>query len=125
VEQGVVTRRRVLVFVAVYALVLAAIAYFAGRAESRVEYFAAHSTSYCLNGVMADGTRTRARSAASNRHPLGTRIVLTKPGPGGIRRWVIRDRIGWGSQLDFWAPTCWHSRQWGRRHVTYRIERSR
>lgn len=54
---------------------------------------------------MADGTQTRTRSLAMNRHRLGTRIYVIdgdtgraghQKGPGGLRRWVVRDRIGWG-----------------------------
>jgi hypothetical protein len=85
----------------------------------------AHSTSYCLHGRMADGTATRPGSAASNRHPLGTVILLDRPGPGGRRRWTIRDRIGWGSELDLWAPSCAQSRAWGRRFVRYRVKHRR
>lgn len=85
--------------------------------------FSANSTSYCLSGRMADGTHTRAGSAASNRHPLGTKIRLTKPGPGGRRTWIVRDRIGHGSDLDLWQPTCAASRKWGRRKVSYRVVR--
>jgi hypothetical protein len=81
----------------------------------------AHSTAYCLHGRMADGTITRAASAASNRHPLGTRIRLTHPGPGGRRVWVIRDRIGYGSDLDFWQSTCQRARAWGRHTIHYRV----
>lgn len=77
------------------------------------------STSYCLNGRMADGSWTRAGSAASNRHPLGTRIRLTGRSFYGRRIFVIRDRIGWGSSLDLWAPSCGMSRSWGRRTVSY------
>jgi hypothetical protein len=86
--------------------------------------FGAHSTSYspCSSGtIMADGTHVRIGSAASNRHPLGTQITLTQPGPGGLRHWTIRDRIGWGSELDFWQPSCSGAVTWGRRYVTYRI----
>lgn len=85
--------------------------------------FTANSTSYCLSGRMADGTQTREGSAASNRHPLGTRLRLTRPGPGGRRLWVVRDRIGYGSELDLWQPTCGQSRAWGRRSVSYRVMR--
>jgi hypothetical protein len=85
--------------------------------------FTAQSTSYCLSGRMADGTYTRAGSAASNRHHLGTRIQLTRPGPGGRRVWVIRDRIGYGSDLDLWQPACGLSRAWGRRTISYRVIR--
>lgn len=81
----------------------------------------AESTAYCLTGVMADGTGVRAGSAASNRHPLGTRITLDRPGPGGRRRWTVRDRIGSGSELDLWVPRCGQATAWGRRIVTYAV----
>jgi 3D (Asp-Asp-Asp) domain-containing protein len=68
---------------------------------------------------MADGTRVRAGSVASNRYPLHTRLDVT-PAPGGRRIWVVRDHIGWGTQLDFWLPSCWSARQWGRRVVRVR-----
>jgi 3D (Asp-Asp-Asp) domain-containing protein len=74
------------------------------------------STSYCLQGLMADGTWTRAGSVAHNGYPLGTRLTIT-PSPTGARRFVVRDRIGWGTQLDFWLPSCAWALGWGRRVV--------
>jgi 3D (Asp-Asp-Asp) domain-containing protein len=74
------------------------------------------STGYCLRGTMADGTYTRAGSVAQNGYPLGTRLWIT-PSPTGQRRFVVRDRIGWGTQLDFWTPTCGQAIAWGRRVV--------
>lgn len=82
----------------------------------------ADSTAYCLRGTMADGTYTRHRSVAMNRHPLGTRIyVLGRGGPNGLRRFIVRDRIGYGSEMDFWRPSCSLARAWGRRNVSYKI----
>lgn len=89
--------------------------------------FAASSTSYCpgsSGSVMADGSHVRWGSAASNRHPFGTRLRLL----GGVRfrgrrTFVVRDRIGYGSDLDLWSPSCAASRQWGRRTVRYRLVR--
>jgi hypothetical protein len=80
------------------------------------------ATSYCLHGTMADGTYTRAGSAASNELPLHARIriVSRQPGPGGQRRFVIRDRIGWGTRLDLWHGSCSVARAFGRRRVMYR-----
>lgn len=77
------------------------------------------STAYCLSGRMADGTGVRAGSVAHNGYPLGTQLTIT-PSPTGARRFVVRDRIGWGTQLDFWLPSCAAARAWGRRtvHVT-------
>lgn len=86
--------------------------------------FAASSTSYspCSSGaIMADGTRTRFGSVASNRHPLGTRIRLVGARFGGRRTFTVRDRIGSGSELDFWTSSCAAARRCGRRRVRYRV----
>ncbi len=81
---------------------------------------AVSSTSYCLNGTMADGTPARRWSAAHNGLPLGTHVWIT-PAVRGRHRWTVRDRIGWGTQLDLWAPTCTQAIAYGRRTVHLRI----
>lgn len=67
-----------------------------------------------------------------NRHPLGTHIRirgvysggrLIGRAVGGLRMFTVRDRIGWGTELDFWSPSCSWSRLFGRRTVTYQITR--
>jgi 3D (Asp-Asp-Asp) domain-containing protein len=78
------------------------------------------STAYCLNGRMADGSQTRAGSVASNAYRLGTKLTIS-PSPTGRRFFVVRDRIGYGSQLDIWVPSCGQARTWGRRSVTVRV----
>lgn len=85
--------------------------------------FHVSTTNYCLHGTMADGSYTRERSAASNMHPLGTRIrIVGRPtGHRGMRRYVIRDRIGWGTSLDLWTPSCGTAIAFGRKNVTYKI----
>jgi hypothetical protein len=62
-------------------------------------------TSYCLRGRMADGTGTRPGSVANNSLPLGTRVSVW-PKVFGHRRWVVRDRIGYGTDWDFWNVSC-------------------
>lgn len=101
-------------------LIVAALAL---AAPAPAEAMTVGSTSYCLQGTMADGSYTRWGSVASNLHPLGTRIKVTRPRGGffGMKRFVVRDRIGWGSQLDFWHASCAGSRAWGRRTVRYRV----
>jgi len=74
------------------------------------------STGYCLQGRMADGSFTRAGSVAHNGYSLGTRLWIA-PSPTGRHRFVVRDRIGWGTQLDFWLPSCASAIAWGRRTV--------
>jgi hypothetical protein len=78
------------------------------------------STAYCLRGVMADGRSVYWGAVASNRHRLGTLIRLTRA--VHRKRWFrVRDRIGHGSQLDVWMPTCGMAIQWGRRVVSYEV----
>jgi len=78
------------------------------------------STAYCLTGTMADGTGVRAGSVASNQYPLGT-VLEVRPSPSGRRLWVVRDRIGWGTELDFWVSSCARAIAWGRRTVRVRV----
>lgn len=92
-------------------------------AASTALMFWASSTSYCLSGTMADGTQVRHRSAAQNSLPLGSKIKLDRAGPHGFRIWYVRDRIGHGSQLDFWSSRCSTSRNWGRRNVKFTVLR--
>lgn len=84
--------------------------------------YRASSTAYslCSSGtVMADGTGVRVGSVASNRHPLGTRLeVLDGPAAG---RYTVRDRIGYGSDLDIWMASCSAAIAYGRRVVAVRV----
>ena len=82
-----------------------------------------NSTAYCLRGTMADGTPVRYNSVAMNSVPLGTKIKVIRPKNGvfGRKYFVVRDRIGYGSQADFWMHSCTQARQWGRRQVTVKV----
>jgi 3D (Asp-Asp-Asp) domain-containing protein len=85
---------------------------------------AVSSTSYCPGSsgtMMADGHRVHVGAVASNRHPLGTRIRLIGAWFMRRRTFVVEDRIGAYSDLDFWSPSCSYSRTWGRRRVRYRV----
>lgn len=83
----------------------------------------ANSTCYALRGTMADGSYTRHRSVAMNNLPLGSKIRLTGRSFYGYRIFYVRDRIGWGSELDFWSASNSTCTSWGRRTVTYRVVR--
>lgn len=111
------TRIRRFIIVLTVALILGGIA----SADAR----SAGSTAYCLQGTMADGSYTRTGSIAMNSLPLGSIIRLHRSnwGPNGRRTFHVRDRIGYGSELDFWVPTCSAAYQWGRRRVTYYVMR--
>lgn len=83
---------------------------------------AVSSTSYCLRGQMADGTYTRNHSVAENHLPLGS-VIRTKRPVFGHHYWQVRDRIGYGSSLDFWSPTCGQALRFGRRQIAYTVVR--
>lgn len=91
-------------------------------AMAMMSWIPADSTAYCLRGRMADGTQTRARSVAQNTLPLGSMIKTNKPGPGGIYIWYVRDRIGSGSELDFWTPSCSDALRWNK-PIKFRVLR--
>jgi 3D (Asp-Asp-Asp) domain-containing protein len=78
------------------------------------------STAYApcsSGGRMANGQRPHAGAVAMNLLPLGTRIRVSRSPLGRRRAFVVSDRIGYGSQLDFWTPSCAKARAWGRRTV--------
>lgn len=83
------------------------------------------ATSYspCSSGsVMADGHRTYFGAVASNRHPLGTLLRFTHT-LYGRRYFRVRDRIGHGTELDVWQPSCSGAIAFGRRRIAYRVVR--
>lgn len=80
------------------------------------------ATAYCLRGTMADGTFTRGGSAAHNGYALGTRIhVSPAPWWWPSGNFTVRDRIGYGTDLDLWAPDCGTAIAYGRRSVSVRV----
>lgn len=99
---------------------LVPLAALADRPPTRLSHrIAVSSTAYCLRGGMADGTHTRPGAAASNRHPLGTRIRLERRALGR-RHFRVTDRIGHGTELDLWTGSCSAAVRYGRRRAVYR-----
>lgn len=85
--------------------------------------YVVQSTAYCPGSsgtVMANGRHVHFGAVANNMLPLGTRIRMARP-VFGRRVFVVEDRIGWGSQLDIWMPSCRQALQWGRRTVAFRV----
>lgn len=94
-----------------------------------------NSTAYCLSGRMANGVTTAAGQTDARAQgylgtvavprpgrvaslPLGV-VVETSAGPYGAGRYLVTDRIGRGSQLDYSMPgDCRGARVWGRRNVS-------
>ena len=79
------------------------------------------STAYCETGLMANGRHTRRGAVAGNRWPIGTRLRVNDS-PYGPGTFVVEDRIGHGSELDFAIPgDCTAAREWGRRRVIVEV----
>lgn len=97
------------------------------KSHTQARVYSANSTCYAVVpdpkkdvGRMADGTFVRDRSIAMNSLPFGTKIKLVgKTTFFGRRVFYVRDRIGWGSELDFWHPSNSTCNNWGRRDVRY------
>lgn len=82
----------------------------------------ANSTCYAQAGTTASGQQTRVGIVAMNSLPLGTHIVLDHP-VFGRRRFVVEDRIGYGSEMDFFYPSEAACLDYGRREIGYRVGR--
>ena len=84
---------------------------------SAVAAVSATAYSPCSSGdTMSDGSHTRRGSLAHNGLPLGTRVWV-EPAVFGRHRYTVRDRIGWGTDADFWTPSCQAAVAFGRRAV--------
>jgi len=104
------------------ALSAAALLAFAAPAHARTLYVTstAYSWGCGASGPMANGARPYIGAVAMNMLPLGRRIRVSRS-PTGLRWHTVADRIGYGTQLDFFVGSCWLARAWGRRtvRVTY------
>lgn len=75
------------------------------------------STAYEETGsTMANGEYPYFGAVACNILPLGTRIKVLD-GPFAGQTFVVKDRIGWGSQLDFYLGDVAACYEYGRRVV--------
>jgi|ERR1700684_15295 len=72
------------------------------------------STAYCQGDITAAGHAPFVGEVASNIYPLGTRLAVSPP-VWGRTRFVVLDRIGSGSQLDFFTSSCSQAIAFGRR----------
>lgn len=84
-----------------------------------------YATCYALHGTTASGTYVNRRTAAHNFLPFRTkiRIVGKQAGPGGIRRYIVRDT---GPALadghfDLWAPSVSQCMRFGKRSIRWKL----
>lgn len=83
-------------------------------------WFGLSATSYCQAGTTASGRQTFVGEVANNMWPLGTRLKVWPP-VFGLTRFVVLDRIGWGSQIDFFTPSCAAAVNFGRKVERVRV----
>ena len=79
------------------------------------------STSYCQSGTTASGKQTYPGEVAGNMWPLGTRLKILSGEHAG-ETVTVEDRIGWGSQLDFFDPSCHGAIKYGREQISVQME---
>lgn len=82
-----------------------------------------NASAYCPGSsgqITADGSHVRVGIVASNRLPMHTLLRMTHR-IHGRRYWRVRDRGSSLVGLDFWLPSCFEARQFGRRAVRFRI----
>jgi 3D (Asp-Asp-Asp) domain-containing protein len=72
------------------------------------------ASAYCQGDITASGRAPFVGEVAANIYPLGTRLVVS-PAVWGRTRFVVEDRIGWGSSIDFYTPECPTAIEFGRR----------
>jgi hypothetical protein len=78
------------------------------------------STSYCQSGTMADGQQTYVGAVAGNLWQLGTWLHVITGSHAGETVQVL-DRIGWGSQLDFFSWSCKRAWDYGRQQILVEV----
>lgn len=92
----------------------------ASRRAHRTAIKAVDVTAYCWTGNRtASGKWPRRGMAASNKHPIGTRLRV--PGIGVV---TVEDRIGHGTELDLYMGRAGcHDRatDFGRRHLRVEV----
>ena len=93
----------------------------AGAADASSTYTeTVGATAYCQGTRTASGLPPGPGIAAMNTVPLGTRITISPPA-FGLRRYIVEDRIGWGTSLDLYTPSCSAAISYGRRLERIRI----
>jgi 3D (Asp-Asp-Asp) domain-containing protein len=84
------------------------------------EHYVVTSTCYDQGTTTASGAHVFVGEVANNMFPLGTRIYLDRA-VFGLREFIVDDRIGWGSQLDFYNPSATVCDEYGREGIGFRI----
>jgi 3D (Asp-Asp-Asp) domain-containing protein len=83
-----------------------------------------NTTSYCQGSITSAGIAPYLGEVAvvDGAFPLGTRIKVYPP-VYGLTHFRVEDHIGWGSEMDFYNPSCSAAIDYGRRDETIRVLR--
>jgi 3D (Asp-Asp-Asp) domain-containing protein len=90
------------------------------RHRTRPRHYTVSATCYAQGSITASGGPVYLGEVANNFLALGTRIRLDRP-VFGRRDYVVEDRIGSGSELDFYNPSETTCLWFGRREIGFRI----
>ena len=74
------------------------------------------STSYCQGTRTASGIAVGFGQVASNQFPFGTRLLI-ETGTFAGETFTVTDRIGYGSELDFYQGSCSAAISYGRQYI--------
>lgn len=91
---------------------------------ARGGHYVVSSTCYSQGSITASGGPVYLGEVANNFLAFGTRIRLDRP-VWGRRFFRVEDRIGWGSQLDFYNPSESACNAYGRRTRGFSVVRRR
>lgn len=79
------------------------------------------STAYEETGnTMFNGEWPYYGAAACNFLPIGTRVLVLDGSKAG-EVFVVKDRIGWGSDFDIYIGDVWSANQYGRQEIRIRV----
>jgi 3D (Asp-Asp-Asp) domain-containing protein len=85
-------------------------------------HYTVSATCYAQGSITASGGPVYVGEVANNFLALGTRIYLDGS-VFGKRDYVVEDRIGYGSELDFYNPSEATCLWFGRREIGFRTLR--
>ncbi len=83
-------------------------------------YISGNVTCYHEGSVTSAGNAPYVGEVANNTLPLGTRIKLDHA-VFGLRKFVVLDHIGEGSELDIYGPSQSACEAFGRQSLGFRV----
>lgn len=85
-----------------------------------VRHYDVSSTCYHQGSITASRRSVFVGEVANNFLALGTHIRLDRS-VFGRRRFIVLDRIGWGSELDIYGPSEAACIRYGRQRISFTV----